>query len=175
MQSLNLIRMTNITLHGADALKAAFRRHASGITIITGSDNGNPFGFTASSATSLGSTPPLVSLNIAQGSSSYPLMTKGRLLGLHVLGSENLDLAQRLAGPKDQRFANGYSEGEEQVPVFESASAVLFIRIREVIDVEKNAVVICDVESGMEFNEQSPITYFQRGYHQIGDRLADNF
>ncbi len=167
--------MTDNTLLGAEALKAAFRRHASGISIITGSDNGKPFGFTASSATSLGSNPPLVSLNIAQGSSSYPLMTKSRLLGLHVLGSKNLDLAQRLAGPKEQRFSGGYSEGEEGVPVFETASAVLFVRIREIIEVEKNAVVICDVESGMEFNEQSPITYFQRGYHQLGERLADNF
>jgi flavin reductase (DIM6/NTAB) family NADH-FMN oxidoreductase RutF len=79
--------MTNDNLLGADALKAAFRRHASGISIITGADEGRPFGFTASSATSLGSNPPLVSLNIAQGSSSYPLMNKGRLLGLHVLGS----------------------------------------------------------------------------------------
>lgn len=167
--------MTNKTLFGADALKAAFRRHASGISIVTGSNDGQPFGFTASSATSLGSNPPLISLNIAQGSSSYPLMTKGRLLGLHVLGSDNLDLAQQLAGPKESRFSSPHTPQTEGVPVFESASAVLFVRIREVIDVEKNAVVICDVESGLELNEQSPITYFQRGYHQIGDRLADNF
>jgi flavin reductase (DIM6/NTAB) family NADH-FMN oxidoreductase RutF len=102
-------------------------------------------------------------------------MTKGRLLGLHVLGSDNLDLAQQLAGPKESRFSSPHTTQTEGVPVFESASAVLFVRIREVIDVEKNAVVICDVDSGMELNEQSPITYFQRGYHQIGDRLADNF
>ena len=167
--------MTNKTLIGADALKAAFRRHASGISIITGNENGQPFGFTASSATSLGSNPPLVSLNIAQGSSSYPLMTKGRLLGLHVLGSENLGLAQQMAGDKEKRFSSEYQLMTEEVPVFEDASAVLFIRIREVIDVEKNAVVICDVESGIELIEQSPITYYQRGYHQIGERLADNF
>jgi len=163
------------TLQGADALKAAFRRHASGISVITGSDQGKPFGFTASSATSLGSKPPLISLNISQGSSSYPLMTAGRLLGLHVLGSENLPLAQQMAGDKEDRFKSEYQSGPEDVPVFEQASAVLLVRIRSVIDVEKNAVVVCDVESGFELNEQSPITYFQRGYHAIGERLADNF
>jgi len=163
------------TLQGADALRAAFRRHASGISVITGSEQGEPFGFTASSATSLGSNPPLVSLNIAQGSSSYPLMTSGRLLGLHVLGSDNLPLAQQMAGPKEDRFKSTWEFGPESVPVFEQASAVLLIRIRTVIEVEKNAVVVCDVESGFELNEQSPITYFQRGYHSIGERLADNF
>lgn len=167
--------MSNKTLLGSEALKAAFRRYASGISIITGSENNDPFGFTASSATSLGSNPPLVSLNIAQGSSSYPLMTKGRLLGLHILGSDNLDLAQQMAGPKESRFQSDYTVDQEGVPVFESASAVLFVRIREVIDVERNAVVICDVESGREINDQSPITYYQRGYHEIGQRLADNF
>ena len=167
--------MTNNSLKGAEALKAAFRKHASGISIVTGSEKGNPFGFTASSATSLGSTPPLISLNIAQGSSSYPLMTKGRLLGLHILGAENLGLAQQMAGPKESRFETEFKTMEEGVPVFESASAVLFVRIREVIDVERNAVVICDVESGLDLEDQSPITYYQRGYHQIGERLADNF
>ena len=167
--------MTNKTLLGSDALRAAFRRYASGLTIITGSKDNGPFGFTASSATSLGSNPPLVSLNIAQGSSSYPLMVKGMLLGLHVLGSENLVLAQQMAGPKESRFQSDYTLDQEGVPVFESASAVLFIRIREVVDVERNAVVICDVESGREINSQSPITYYQRGYHEIGQRLADNF
>ena len=167
--------MTTKTLIGAEALRAAFRRHASGISVITGNEGGKPFGFTASSATSLGSNPPLVSLNIAQGSSSYPLMTKGRLLGLHILGSENLGLAQQMAGDKEKRFSTEYQLMTEDVPVFENASAILFIRIREVIDVEKNAVVICDVESGAELNDQSPITYYQRGYHQIGERLADNY
>jgi flavin reductase (DIM6/NTAB) family NADH-FMN oxidoreductase RutF len=167
--------MTNDNLLGADALKAAFRRHASGISIITGADEGRPFGFTASSATSLGSNPPLVSLNIAQGSSSYPLMNKGRLLGLHVLGSDNLELAQQMAGPKESRFESSYSVMDEGVPVFDSVSAVLFIRIREVIDIEKNAVVVCDVVSGVEMHEKSPITYFNRGYHEIGNRLADNY
>lgn len=102
-------------------------------------------------------------------------MTKGRLLGLHILGSDNLELAQQMAGPRESRFATGYAIGDEGVPIFESASAVLFIRIRDVIDVERNAVVVCDVVSGIEFNEQSPITYFNRGYHEIGKRLADNF
>ncbi|MGA1532686.1 MAG: flavin reductase, partial [Aquiluna sp.] len=48
-------------LSGSDALRAAFRNHASGISVITALDlDGNPIGFTASSATSLGSNPPLV-------------------------------------------------------------------------------------------------------------------
>lgn len=102
-------------------------------------------------------------------------MNKGRLLGLHVLGSDNLELAQQMAGPKESRFESSYSVMDEGVPVFDSVSAVLFIRIREVIDIEKNAVVVGDVVSGKEMHEQSPITYFNRGYHEIGNRLADNY
>ncbi|MEY4740501.1 MAG: hypothetical protein RL402_26, partial [Actinomycetota bacterium] len=93
---------------GSDALKTAFRMHASGVAIITShDDDGNPIGFTATSVTSLGSNPPLVSFNIARGSSSYPQLIVGREVALHTLSAKNLELAQRMAGPKEERFTQG--------------------------------------------------------------------
>jgi len=163
-------------LSGSEALKSVFRNHASGIAIITGRDSaGNPIGFTASSVTSLGSNPPLVSFNIAQGSSSYPHMTKGSKLAIHTLDSQTLHLAQRLAGDRSKRFDGTESNGPFDVPVFEACPAILIGEVRERFEVESNAVVVIDVLLASSHEvPAAPLLYFQRGYHTAGDRLADN-
>lgn len=167
----------NFSLQGADALKAAFRLHASGVSVITlKSDSGKPLGFTATSVTSLGSNPPLLSFNVASGSSSYPSLTPGRTVAVHTLSAENLELAQRMAGPSEKRFESADWKLVDDVPIFDCASAVVIGKIRDVVAVESNAVVVVDVIAGQEFAENhSPLLYYRRGYLTSGDRLADNF
>jgi flavin reductase (DIM6/NTAB) family NADH-FMN oxidoreductase RutF len=161
---------------GSDALKTTFRMHASGVAIITShDDDGNPIGFTATSVTSLGSNPPLVSFNIARGSSSYPQLIVGREVALHTLSAKNLELAQRMAGPNEERFTQDDFELVGKLPVFPAASAVLIGKVRERFEVEANAVVILDVLHGTEQLEQErPLVYYQRGYLTATERLADN-
>ena len=164
-------------LEGTEALKSVFRNHASGITVVTSAtDAAEPIGFTASSVTSLGSKPPLVSLNIAQGSSSYEHLSPGKLVGIHTLDASTLWLAERFAGPKEQRFVGvEYAIGPENVPVFSEVPAVLLARVRSRTEVESNAVVVLDALMAESFREaQEPLVYFQRGYHSLGLRLKDN-
>ena len=174
MNSENL----SFDLSGSDALKTVFRNHASGITVVTSSkDDGTPIGFTASSLTSLGSNPPLVSLNISQGSSSYSHLSPGKLVAIHTLDDETLWLAQKMAADKSQRFTDvEYQLGPESTPIFKAVPAVLLARVRSRTEVEANAVIVLDAESALSNRvAQTPIVYFQRGYHAIGDRLQDNY
>jgi flavin reductase (DIM6/NTAB) family NADH-FMN oxidoreductase RutF len=163
------------SLVGADALKATFRRHASGVAVVTSAtESGEPLGFTATSVTSLGSNPPLVSFNIAQGSSSYPHLQPGRMVALHTLAAENLGLAQKMAGPREQRFGSNVQLGPENTPIFPEATAILLCRIRSRHEVESNAVIVLDALSAYENSPADPLLYFQRGYLTAGTRLADN-
>jgi flavin reductase (DIM6/NTAB) family NADH-FMN oxidoreductase RutF len=166
----------NFPAIGSDALKATFRMHASGVAIITSHDQeGQPIGFTATSVTSLGSNPPLVSFNIARGSSSYPHLVVGRDVALHTLSAKNLELAQRMAGPKEERFVEGDYQLVGQLPVFQSASSILIGKVRERFEVEANAVVVLDILHGTEaLQEDSPLLYYKRGYLTATERLADN-
>lgn len=176
---LTLSEMNNLpdfsSLSGVDALKAAFRRHASGVAVITSAtDSGDPIGFTATSVTSLGSNPPMVSFNIAQGSSSYAHLTPGKMVAIHTLGAENLGLAKRMAGSKEERFSATYVAGPESTPLFPEASSILLGRIRVRHEIESNAVVILDALTAYESSDAKPLLYFQRAYITSGERLADN-
>lgn len=173
--------MNNISpsfdLEGPEALKAVFRNHASGITVVTSvTDKGEPIGFTASSVTSLGSNPPLVSLNIAQGSSSYQHLCPGAFVAIHTLDDQTLWLAEKMAADRGQRFTGvEYQRGPEGVPVFDQVPTVLMAKVRSRTEVEANAVVVLDALSSASFRPATkPLVYFQRGYHSLGERLKDN-
>jgi flavin reductase (DIM6/NTAB) family NADH-FMN oxidoreductase RutF len=155
----------------SDALKAAFRRHASGVAVITTkSESGDPVGFTATSMTSLGSNPALVTFNVSQGSSSWPALSSATHLALHMLGSENLGLAKKMAEDQAKRFGDSDWEFSEfGLPVFKDATAVLFVKVREFHRVENNAVFISEVLSGKLGKLDKGLLYFQRSYFNPAD------
>lgn len=165
-------------LEGSDALRAAFRQHASAVAIVTSvTESGDPIGFTATSVTSLGSNPPLVSFNVAQGASFYSVLCQDQAkVAIHMLSSENLALAQRLSGDRELRFeADDWIRGPHNLPIFPAASATLVCQIRRVVEIERNAVVVADALTAMVSGGGNPLIYFERGYLAGGNRLSDNF
>lgn len=168
--------MTNFSAepNGTEALKATFRHHASGVAIVTMLDaNNEPVGFTATSVTSLGATPPLLTFNVASGASSWSALCQKGFVAVHTLGAEDVDLARKLAGPKEFRFLdNDWHRGPHGLPVFDQASAVAIGKIRELHSVEQNAVVIVDVLEGLIGLEKGGLLYHQRSFVSVGDLLS---
>ncbi|MFM6967196.1 MAG: flavin reductase family protein [Rhodoluna sp.] len=156
-----------------EALRASFRRHASGVSVITLLDNAQkPIGFTATSMTSLGANPPLASFNVAQGSSTYPHLQVGKYVGIHTLGAGTVHLAQRMAADHTQRFVTqDWHEGPYGVPVFPAATSILIAKIRDIHSIENNAVVIVDIIEGLAGTEDEALLYYQRNYMKPGEKL----
>ena len=150
----------------AEALRAIFRKHASGVSVITMVDaNQNPVGFTATSMTSLGANPPLASFNVASGSSSWSALCEAKYVAIHSLTIENVDLAKKMAGPHEARFVDDdWMHGKYQLPIFQAATGVLIAKVREIHSVEANAVVIVEIEEGLIGAEGNPLIYHQRAY-----------
>ena len=155
----------------SDALKGAFRRHASGVAIITAkAQDGSPVGFTATSVTSLGSNPALVTFNVSRGSSSWATLSTTSHLAIHTLGANNIELAKKLAADHTERFLDSDWElSEFGIPVFKDVTAVLFVKVREYHHVEQNAVFITEVVSGKLGNEDKALLYTQRSYFTPAD------
>ena len=161
----------NLNYDPSDALKAAFRRHASGVAVITTkSQTGDPVGFTATSMTSLGSNPALVTFNVARGSSSWPALSTASHLALHMLGSKNLALAIKMGEDKEKRFTDSDWEFSEfGLPVFKDVTAVLFVKVREFHEVDNNAVFVTEVVSGKLGSDDRALLYNQRAYFKPAD------
>lgn len=160
----------------AEALKGFFRNHASGVAIVTTtSELGQPMGFTATSLTSLGTNPPLVSFNVAQGASFYSALKTGVKVNLHALGVSNLDLAVRFAGPREQRFeGSDWQLDAAGVPQLAAVTALLHCEILQVVEIERNAVVIAKALGGVANQTQVPLVYHQRAFIAGGEILKSN-
>lgn len=156
-----------------EALRAGFRLHASGVSVITMTDGqGKPAGFTATSMTSLGANPPLASFNVARGSSTWPALQGAKYVAIHTLGERNLELAQRMAADHTLRFAkDDWTTGPYGLPIFTDATSVIIAEIREIHDVENNAVVIVNILEGLVGEEAPALLYYQRHYMSPGKTL----
>lgn len=156
-----------------EALRASFRLHASGVSVITMLDvEGKPAGFTATSMTSLGANPPLASFNVASGSSSWPALCQAKHVAIHTLSDANLELAQRMAADHTLRFAkDDWSFGPNGLPIFNDATSVMICEVREIHSVENNAVVIVNVLQGLVGQAGPALLYYQRHYMSPGKSL----
>jgi flavin reductase (DIM6/NTAB) family NADH-FMN oxidoreductase RutF len=158
-----------------EALKEAFRRHASGVCLITlNNPDGDPVGFTATSVTSLGSNPALVTFNVARGASSWSALREAKYVAISMLHENSLALAQKMAADHTKRFIEDdwYKETNHDLPVFKKVNAVLICKVRQYVEVESNAVFIVEIESGLLAEELPSLLYHQRGYVIPGDRLS---
>jgi len=158
-----------------EALKAAFRRHASGVCVITLNDpEGKPVGFTATSVTSLGSEPALATFNVARGASSWPALALAEYVSIQMLNEASLPLAIRMSQDHTQRFVpnDWFREAKTDLPIFEKVNAALICKVRERHEVEKNAVIVVEIIEGLFPEELSSLLYHQRGYVIPGDRIS---
>lgn len=149
-----------------EALRATFRRHASGVAVITTTNEaGAPVGFTATSITSLGATPPLVMFSVARGASSFAAIAQATHVAVHTLGVKNVNLAKRMSEDHTKRFEPAdWASGPEGLPIFDCATSVLICKIRQILNVEANAVVIADVVDGSIGEMDEALLYYQRAY-----------
>ena len=161
-------------LDPTNALLEFFRRHASGVAVITLVDElGTPYGFTATSVTSLGANPPLATFNVASGSSSWAALCKSSFVAMHSLSEANLGLAEKMSSAHQQRFIqDDWHRGPHNLPIFGEVSSVAIGKIREIHNVESNAVVIVDIEQGLVGETRGGLLYQQREYRGLGAQLT---
>ncbi|MFY7819358.1 MAG: flavin reductase family protein [Rhodoluna sp.] len=77
-----------------------------------------------------------------------------------------------MAADHTKRFEpNDWSIDSRGIPLLDGVTSVLILKIRQIVEVESNAVVICDVVEGFVGTEQYPLLYHQRSYVTV-DKLT---
>jgi flavin reductase (DIM6/NTAB) family NADH-FMN oxidoreductase RutF len=154
------------------AFKHAFRRHAAGVAVITSlRPDGRPVGFTATSLASLAS-PPLATFNMARSASTWPAIAANDRVVIHILGSRNRALAQKMSGPQEQRFmGDHWTPGPHGLPVLAGVTSWMVGRIVERVLVHNSTVVIVQIEEGGMGENDEALLYHERAYRVPGAEL----
>ncbi|WP_149182872.1 flavin reductase family protein [Streptomyces sp. TRM49041] len=161
---------------GPELLRSAFRRHASGVAVITApgdpAHGGRPVGFTASSLTSVSAEPPLVSFGIGTSSSSWPAVSTATHVGVHVLGEDQRDLAATFARSGADRFAapTRWTPGPGGVPVLDGVLAWLVCRVVGRVPAGDHRIVVAEVVAGDPAAEAGrPLLYHHGRFNALRD------
>ena len=103
MTALHPAFTTNQDLDPA-RLREAFGIFPTGVVAVAAEVDGRLIGLAASSFTSVSLEPPLVSINLATSSKTWPDLRRAGHLGVTVLADHHDVVCRQLAGPVDERF-----------------------------------------------------------------------
>jgi flavin reductase (DIM6/NTAB) family NADH-FMN oxidoreductase RutF len=86
------------------ALRDSYATFPSGVTVVAALVDGEPVGMLVSSFVTVSLDPPLVSISMDHGSSTWPSLRRAQRLGVSVLAAGHEATARQFAGPAAQRF-----------------------------------------------------------------------
>lgn len=166
----------------APHFRKSLSRFATGVTVITtfapGAQKGDSLsssfaGITASSFNSVSLTPPLVLWSLGNGSSSAPLFHAGTHYVVNVLAADQLDLCNRFAYGKGDRFAGtAFTLGQSGLPVLEGALAWFECHNRSRHEEGDHVIFVGEVERCGFSDGSAPLVY-QGGQFSTTTPLAD--
>lgn len=150
----------------ADEFRLGMRRLGGAVNIVTTAHEGIYAGLTATAVTSLSAEPPKLLACINRAGSTYEIISKGRCLGVNVLGVQHKDMAMLFAGmdgtPETDRFANGdWHVGKGGAPLLKDALVSFDCEVDSILDAGSHAIVIGAIASVKlpNGNDQSPLCY----------------
>lgn len=149
----------------ADQLKAGFRRHAAGVTLVVGETPVGPVGATVSSLASVSVEPPLLSFSLARASSVGPRLVGCDALSVFVLAATQADLAAAYADREAERFtaAQGWVRDDGRL-VLPDAVATFRGRPGHVIPAGGSWLVLLEVERVELGPATAPLVHHDRAY-----------
>jgi len=151
-----------------DAFRAVMGRFATGVTVVTATDDaGSAYGMTVSAFASVSLQPPLVVMCIDHTASLHDTLANAPYFAVNILASTQEPIARRFAETGAQRFEGiGYRNGENGVPILNDVLA--FVECKRVSSTEAgDHTVIIGETVAASMRDARPLLYYRGGFAQL--------
>jgi 3-hydroxy-9,10-secoandrosta-1,3,5(10)-triene-9,17-dione monooxygenase reductase component len=137
---------------------------ATGITVVTALEEGEPVGFTCQSFAALSLDPPMVILAPARSSTSWPRIRQAGAFCVNILGERQEALCRTFAVSGGHKFDSvGWSPGVTGSPVLTGSLAVVECRLGDIFEGGDHELVTGHVVA-MEVGEGGPLLFYRSGF-----------
>ena len=158
----------------AEQLRHAMRHWASGIGIAATHDQGQLYGLTVSSFTSISVEPPIVMISVHKETQPHDHFLRSGVFAVTLLSAGQQDLSDRFAGRTDhpERFAGLDTFAlETGSPLLPGGLAVFDCRITGTFETETTTVIFGEVAACQVSGEPGiqPLLYHDQGYRRLGE------
>ncbi|WP_284231298.1 flavin reductase family protein [Mycobacterium antarcticum] len=149
-------------------LRQAFGAFPSGVTAFCGLIDGVAEGMAASSFTSVSLTPPLVSVCVANTSTTWPKLATLPRLGLSVLASEHGPVARSLASKTGNRFDGVDWTSIDTGAVFVHGSTLwLECAPFKRIEAGDHEIVVLEIAALAIYPDVTPMVFHRSNFHGL--------
>jgi flavin reductase (DIM6/NTAB) family NADH-FMN oxidoreductase RutF/DNA-binding MarR family transcriptional regulator len=146
------------------SLRRCFGQYATGVTVVTTTVDGIPYGVTANSFSSLSLTPPLIQWAIAKSSRSYSAFKKASHFAVNILTSNQITISQIFASSSADRFGQvTWEAGHHGSPILPGTAAIIECKVHQLYDAGDHMLMIGEVERFSHGDEQ-PLIFLQGRY-----------
>ncbi|WP_027282156.1 flavin reductase family protein [Roseomonas gilardii] len=149
------------------AFRAAMRRFASTVTVVTACDHARRHGMTATAVTSLSMEPPSLLVCIHRQTLLHDILLRAPRFCVNVLHSSQGHVSAAFSGgvPPERRFdGDEWQNSEDGVPFLRGAQANLFCRKAAAVPYGTHLILVGEVEKAELCEGSSPLLYHDAGY-----------
>ncbi|AIY19303.1 flavin reductase [Pimelobacter simplex] len=155
-------------------LRKAFGFFPSGVVAVAAEIDGRPVGLAASSFTSVSLDPPLVSINLATSSKTWPDLQRAPRLGVTILADHHADVCRQLAGAVEHRFDDvAYSVTDEGAVLLDDGLARFDCTVYREVEAGDHVLVLLELHA-VDHIEQTevlaPLVFHRSGFGRLDAR-----
>jgi flavin reductase (DIM6/NTAB) family NADH-FMN oxidoreductase RutF len=154
-----------------EKLRHAMRAWTTGVVIVTSMYEGQQYGMTVNSFTSISLEPPLICVTLKRLTHTHDLVVKSGMFSVTILASAQKELSDRFAGKVPNlvdRFEGIQTETISlDSPVFKDGLAYFDCRVVNSVPVGENMLFIAEVLDARGEGEGVPLVYHNREYWKL--------
>lgn len=154
-----------------EKLRGAMRAWTTGVTVVTAIHEGQRYGMTVNSFTSVSLEPPLISVTLKRLTHTYDLVEKSGEFAVTILSAEQGDLSDRFAGKLpdiEDRFEGVPTEQMLiDAPLIKGGTAFFNCRVVNSIPAGENTLFLAEVVAASGEGEGDPLVYHNRVYWKL--------
>jgi len=157
-----------------EQLRHAMRAWTTGVTVVTAIHDGQQYGMTVNSFTSLSLEPPLVSVALRKLTHTHDLVEKSGEFSVTILASDQQELSDRFAGKHPEikdRFEGVATETLAiHAPLLKGGSAYFNCRVVNSIPAGENTFFVAEVIAARVEGTSEPLVYHNRVYWKLANQ-----
>ena len=152
-------------------LREAFGFFPTGVVAVAAEVDGQVLGLAASSFTSVSLDPPLVSVNLATSSKTWPDLRRADHLGVTVLADHHDVVCRQLAGPVETRFEGiAHSTTTEGAVTLDEGLAQFDCTVYREVEAGDHVLVLLELHDVAHVASElatSPLVFHRSGFGTV--------
>lgn len=152
----------------AQAMRRVSGVFPTGISLVAAIVDGRPVGLLANSFTSVSLDPPLVSVNVALTSTTWPALRNATRWGISILSADHADMVKTLSRPSAERFTDiDRYQTEDGAVLLTGSSATFQVSLETEADAGDHALALLRVH-GLDRNmDANPLVFYGSQLRQL--------